>query len=328
MMICLYLFVFLSSTFLCWILARIAPKLGLIAVPGEHRQHEMPTPLVGGIAIFVVFMVALVVSGNELSLIPALALLVLTGALDDRFHLPSWVRFIAQGLAAFLMIEATGVKLESLGYLFTSESQVLLGKWSVPLTVFATIGVINAVNMSDGLDGLLACIMILVLSALFYVMPSFYLDPVTLIASLLGFLVWNLRLARPRAKIFMGDAGSMALGLVLAFLLIGASQLSDGFTPITALWLIALPLIDAVAVLIVRPLKGQSPFAADHRHYHHRLKAMGLSVNAVLVAALLLQSTCIVFGMFAMHYAIAENIQFFIFLTIFFVYLLNLFART
>jgi len=138
--------VFIVTFIAALVLAHFADRLELVASPGEHRQHQFNTPMVGGLAMYAGILVGFVILDNSYAnLMPALLLLCAVGALDDRYTLPSWSRFVAQGIAAYLMIHLTGVQLLTLGYL-TPSSEWLLGRWSTPMTIFATIGVINAVN--------------------------------------------------------------------------------------------------------------------------------------------------------------------------------------
>ena len=306
-------------------LARIAPRLKLLALPGAHRKHKEATPMVGGIAIYVGFLVGWIlfeVPSTELLI--CLSLICFVGVLDDRYSLPSWLRFLAQGIVTYLMIKLTGVQLNSLGILFTSE-ELRLGAWSIAMTIFATIGVINAVNMSDGLDGLAGSLVLLVLIALLCINRIDVSLILVSVFSVMGFLFWNLNVGRSRASIFMGDAGSTMLGFLLAYLLIKSSQMPASIQPVTALWLLALPLVDAVAVLLVRPLRGKSPFKADRMHYHHQLLDKKLAVNQVLVVALFIQVLLIGLGLFLLNGNVSENGQLIAFLLLFFIYVVRLF---
>ena len=318
-------FVATTSAAACYLFARWAPEIELMANPGEHRQHLRATPVVGGLAIYAAFLISfLILDQSIVLLLPALFMMCVIGALDDRYILKAWMRFLAQAIAAYLMIEFTGVKLESLGQLLPFNSELVLGAWSTPITVFATVGVINAINMSDGSDGLAGSLVLLALGYLLLMGSS--LDRILLIsiAALSGFLIFNLRLWRDQAVIFLGDSGSMMLGILIAFLLIQHSQYPTGFWPVTALWVLALPLIDAVAVLIARPLRGRSPFAADHSHYHHHLASRGFKPNAVLFIALLIQSFFMLFGWLMFRMRVAESLQLLIFLSCFIMYLVYL----
>jgi UDP-GlcNAc:undecaprenyl-phosphate GlcNAc-1-phosphate transferase len=319
--------VLITTSFAVYLLSKFSVKLGLIAEPGEHRLHPTATPMVGGIAIYLGLIVGmLLIDSSFSSLLPSLFLMCAVGALDDRYNLPSWARFLAQGIAAYLMIALGNVALVDLGYLFSSYQRILLSPlWSSVLTIFACIGVINAVNMSDGLDGLAGSLVFLVLLSLLLLgHPSQGLLLVSL-SAIGGFLVWNIRIARPQAKVFMGDAGSTMLGLLLAYVLIEYSQVSNGIWPVTALWLLALPLIDAVAVLIVRPMRGRSPFSADRIHYHHQLIDRGISVNLSLIIALILQSIFILIGIALWRIRLADHLQLALFLSFFLLYAARLY---
>ena len=321
--------VFLVTTIAVYGFISLAPAMKLLALPGEHRLHQEPTPMVGGIAIYIGILSGFIlVDASFYRLLPCLFLMCLVGVLDDRFSLPSWSRFLVQGAVAYLMIKLTGVQLEGLGLLVSADTELLLGSWATPMTIFATIGVINAVNMSDGMDGLASGMVLLILISLIVLgTPSKALVLITVMA-LLGFMLWNVRLLGERARAFMGDAGSTMLGLLLAYLLIEVSQAGKGVAPVTALWLMALPLMDAVAVLIVRPLKGNSPFSADRIHYHHLLLGRGLSVNQALVTALVSQAIFIVAGLAMWKTQVPAHWQFTAFLVLFVLYLALLLNST
>lgn len=323
------LLVLMITLLLLYFLQGMAKPLGLLAYPGDHRHHEHPTPMVGGIAMYLGLVFAILFIDRELiGLLPSVSLLCLVGAVDDRYKISSSLRFIIQGVAVTLMVQFTGVQLLSLGAVF-GQNELLLGKWSLALTIFASIGVINAINMSDGMDGQAGslCLLLFILLYVLGAQPEVLLSALILVS--IGFLAFNLRLLRPRAKIFMGDAGSTMLGLLIAYLLIKNSQGTDAiFQPVMALWFLALPLIDAVAVLLVRPLRGQSPFAADRIHYHHIFQTMGLSVNRALLLILLIQSALIGVGLLANQSGISDKGQLYCFLTLFLAYCCALFAYT
>lgn len=310
-----------------FLLSKHAESLGLLAYPGEHRHHLEPTPVVGGIAMFTGLMAAYLVLDNQVleALLPALLVLCVTGVCDDRYKLPYWSRFIAQAVAALLMIWLTDTHLSSMGSLL-SDNEILLGQWALPVTVFAVIGVINALNMSDGLDGLAGSIVLLVVAGIYLAGSDKHGLLAIIAASVSGFLFWNLRIMRPQARLFMGDAGSTMLGLVLAYLLIDVTQGEQPMVaPVTALWFLLLPLFDAVGVLLIRPLKGKSPFEADRMHYHHFLQQKGFTANQSLVVALMLQAIFITGGVLINRLSVPEHIQFYVFMGLFALYLLLLF---
>jgi len=273
------------------VLVRLAPRLGLIDRPGGRKEHEGEVPLVGGLAIGAVFLGCFGVFRveGEVSLwLGVAALLVLAaGALDDHRELGSAAKFGFQIVAAWLLAQFGGVALAHLGELVSAD-RLWLGAAAVPFTVFAFVGVMNALNMADGLDGLAGG---LALSATVWFGAAAALagaNAALWIASLLagalvGFLAYNAPLpGRRRAHAFLGDAGSLFLGLVLAWL---AARLAmseqPALSPISAVWILGIPLADTVAIMLRRALRGRSPFSPDREHLHHLLLARGLSRPAV-----------------------------------------------
>ena len=178
-------------------------------------------------------------------------------------------------------------QLHSLGNLLGSWP-LGLGRFAVPLTLVAVVGVINAINFTDGADGLSGG---LVFSALFWYCAMEILRggagadglgiPLAFLAAVAGFLAFNLRLpGRRRALAFLGDAGSLGRGFVLAWLMVtGAERAVPLFAPVTAIWLLAVPLVDTLTCAGRRVLNGVSPFKADRKHLHHILTDLGLPVG-------------------------------------------------
>jgi UDP-GlcNAc:undecaprenyl-phosphate GlcNAc-1-phosphate transferase len=309
------------TAILAKVLVGYAPALRLLVAPSEHRQHALPTPVVGGIAMVVSMFVFVCLSQPQyLPLFVVLGGLLLVGIVDDISHLPSSLRLLAQAISVYLLIEITGVKLTSLGYL-VGEEPVLLGKWAYPFTIFAGIGLINAINMSDGMDGLAGTLILVCGGSLLIVGTADDSLILLLGAATLGFLYWNARWFRSRAALFMGDAGSTVIGLLFTYLLIRATQEPDAvMAPVTALWVLALPLIDTVALLLVRPLRGRSPLTADNLHYHHLIGAFGLSVNCTLALVAVLQIGLSILGLSMAYNDVAESVQLNLFLLLFGLY--------
>lgn len=310
----------------------LAPRIGLVDHPGGHRRHAAPVPLVGGIAMFCGFLFAVLLLNHPLNsyrpLFAGAALLVIVGLLDDFHELRPRDRFIAQGLAALLMGLWGGVVLHDLGAL-TGAGALKLGAWALPLTLFATVGVINAFNLCDGADGLaggFALIALVLLALAAAAADHLDLPILLLLAAVTGtFLVFNLRYpGQPRARIFMGDAGSLFLGFTLAWFLIGLSQGGPGgqrvIAPVSALWLIALPLCDTVCMMLRRALRGRSPFLADRGHLHHLLPALGLSTARAVALLLVLAALLGAFGLLAPHLGVSEKALFLGFVALFVVH--------
>jgi UDP-GlcNAc:undecaprenyl-phosphate GlcNAc-1-phosphate transferase len=307
----------------------LAHRFGLVAAPGAHRRHLGETALTGGLGMVtaggIVTLVLNIPVDTGLAL--GILLLLLVGVLDDRFSLPYLVRFAFQIVAMLLLLWMDEVRLTDLGRVFSVELAGL-GGWSGFLTVLAGVGVINSVNMVDGMDGLAGSLAMTCLvggALLITVSPSFSPDLLLVIVGVLaGFLLLNLRLpGRPRARVFMGDAGSMVLGLVLTWMLIRHSQgQGQAFPPVVALWLLALPLYDAVGVLLRRPLRGGSPFEADWRHTHHLLLRLGLGYRTTLSILICLSLCLAAYGALLARLGVAEHVLFYTFLGLFVFYLL------
>jgi len=309
----------------------LARRVGLMDAPGARKAHDGSVPLIGGLAMFFGFaMAALTLDAGLTALRPffaASALLVLVGVLDDLRELSSRARFAAQILAAALMAGWGGVVLRDLGALGPGGAVFELGAWAVPFSVFCTVGVINALNMSDGVDGLAGGLAITAVAGLAWVAHRAGLaaerDVLLLLAAVVLVFLWaNARLPwRPRARVFMGDAGSMFLGFAITWFFIRLSQGPDrAMAPVSALWLLLVPLFDTVWLLIKRPLSGRWPTAASQDHLHHVLQMAGLAPGAA-VAVLWAGSACAAAGgLWALSAGVAERHMFWLFLGLFALY--------
>ena len=277
----------LISVVLLWVLHPVARRFGLLDHPSGRKDHAVPTANIGGLAmagaIFVVMGWFTALSSASLAFMLAAGLLVLIGALDDRYDLRWWMRMLAQCVAVLVMIYGGGLQVEHVGPLFGVQSTGL-GVLSVPFTMFATVGVINAINMCDGVDGLAGSISLAALcmldAAAIYSGNDVLAERLAVFAgAVLGFLLMNMRFPwQPRAKVFMGDAGSALLGFTIAW---GSFRLTQNWshpvTPILAPWLLATPLIDCVTLIARRLSRGQSPFRADREHMHHLMLDAGFT---------------------------------------------------
>ena len=275
-------------------LARAARGWGLLAHPGQRRSHDGAVPTIGGLAMGAAFLAAYAFTGLAASLSPLLAIAVAItlagGVLDDRHELRSLPKFGFQIAAAALLAASGDALLSHLGYLM-SPALFTLGRWAIPLTVFALVGVMNAINMSDGLDGLAgalalaACVNFGVAASLAGHAPEFAVICITTGAAV-AFLYFNARSPwRSRAAVFMGDSGSLLLGLLLGWLAVRLAMAErPALAPISAVWILALPVGDTVTLLLRRALRGRNPFHADRQHLHHILLALGLSPGQTVAA--------------------------------------------
>jgi UDP-GlcNAc:undecaprenyl-phosphate/decaprenyl-phosphate GlcNAc-1-phosphate transferase len=315
-----------------WLAPR-AQRLGLIDHPGtERKDHAGQTPLVGGLAIVAGLALTALLTQFTSHIHPAfwtgLLLIALTGTLDDLFELNPYVKFAAQIVAALLMVYWGELSLDTLGDL-VSDKPLTLGRFAVPLTVFAVIGVVNAVNLCDGADGLGAG---LVFIAVFWIAAmsaasadSGRLAPALgMLGCIAAFLAFNLRTPwRGRAAIFLGDAGSLSLGFVLAWLTIDAAQSRPHlFAPVTAIWLVAIPISDTIVCMSRRLLKGANPFRADRTHLHHILIDLGMSVGSAVALILAISFVLAAAGVAGWALRVPEQVMFYTAMAVFVLYIL------
>lgn len=272
------------------IVRRLAHRLDLLDLPGEHRKvHQFPVPRLGGVAMVIAFGVGLALAtlaagdlnagGLQPNRAPAilagLALLFVLGVTDDTRGMRALVKLTVQ-VAAALLAFGLGLSLERLHFPW---GIVELGPLALPVTVAWIVGVINAVNLIDGLDGLASGVVLTVLgtfaviAALDGVDPTLYIIAAT-IGAAAGFLAYNLH----PASIIMGDTGSMFLGFVVAA--VGISLAQDGVDPVPP-WVpviaLGVPILDTMWAIVRRTARGDAFYVADRGHIHHQLLRLGFS---------------------------------------------------
>lgn len=317
-------------TFACvLILKPIAIKLGLQDLPGGRKHHKEPTPVFGGVCMFIGFCFGMLTISHSLQdyrgFIGAGTLLLLVGVLDDMHELSTKARFIVQIVAGLLMAVWSDNIIHSFGDLLFL-GPINLGYLAIPITVFAAVGSINAVNMMDGVDGLLgstALIQFLFLAYLAW-QSNFMISYIMLtlvIAALMAYLIFNFPLRDRPARIFMGDAGSMFIGFCLTWFFISLTQHPKAAAaPVTMLWIFAVPLFDTTWLLIKRSMQGMNPLRPGRDHLHHLLKLTGASDMAI---TLLISGMTFVFamlGIIALDLKMNQSVQFLIFISLFIVY--------
>jgi len=269
-----------------------APRWGLIDHPGHRKVHDHPTPLVGGLAMLLTLLVLQISIGSvpfgSWSLLTALLLVTTIGVADDSRELSHRAKFVAQALGAVLIVSGTSVWVTHLGDLI-GVGAIDLGKWSLLVTVVSFVGVMNAINMIDGLDGLSGSVSLVPVVLLGYVAMAGHSQDLVFELSLFagaiaGFLTLNFRLpGRSKARVFMGDTGGMVIGMLLAWYCVKlAGSPTSLIHPITAVWILAVPLLDMGSVMLLRLHQRKSPFHADQQHMHHVLLKAGYSVNQVV----------------------------------------------
>ncbi|TLF44789.1 undecaprenyl/decaprenyl-phosphate alpha-N-acetylglucosaminyl 1-phosphate transferase [Halomonas urmiana] len=279
------------------LLRRPATAWGLADVPGGRKQHQGIVPLTGGLGVFIGFLLVQplqpVPVGELLPLYVGLVLLVACGVIDDARDMRSTVKLGVQLLVAALMVLWGQRVLHHLGT-FPGVGEVSLGWLAVPVSIVAVAGLINAINMMDGVDGLAGGSTLGVLGWLAFVASvqsqlSLLAVIVTLAAAVTGFLLFNLRHPwRSKASVFMGDAGSMALGFAIAWFVVELSQSERALvSPVAYGWLLALPVMDTLSLMCRRIRKGRSPLAADRDHLHHIFLRAGFTPGQTTLVLML-----------------------------------------
>ena len=319
-----------STSLLIVFLSSYAPSVGLIDTACSRKTHQSDIPTVGGIAIFFGFMCAqFFVHSPQMYIslfgfvLPAL-LLVGVGALDDVISIPFRHRFAVQILAGLMMTIAGGVVIEQLGEILLPGKVINLGLLAVPFTIFFLLGLVNAFNLCDGIDGLagsLVLVALLGLGTVALISGQFtILVELTLLGiCLIAFLAFNARFpGHSRATIYLGDSGSTFLGFALLWFSITMSQGEQAvMSPVTPLWFFALPLFDMTTVFIRSIANKQPPFLADREHLHHMFLTAGFSVGCTVLiisaAALMLAGI----GIAGLYLGVPESAM----LLLFFVFL-------
>ncbi len=309
------------SLALCLLLMPLARRVGLLDHPSDRKVHRKPVPLAGGLAIFLTLLIAAFLftpnGAQAWPLLAASGLMLVTGMLDDMLELSPKVRFALQILACFIMIFVSGVLLADFGSLLW-DGVLSLGWLSIPVTVFAALGVINAFNMMDGIDGLSSMIFIVAASAMAWLAFSsghrFNASMLTIvIGAVLGFSLLNARLPwNRRARVFLGDSGSVFLGLFLAWQFIDLGNGDDrAFAPMTAVWLLAIPLLDTIRLMVQRWRRGVSSMDADQFHLHHAFLKSGFSVSQTMTGITLLVLLTTSIGLLGQYLGLPEYLMFY-----------------
>ncbi len=280
----------------------LARRLEIYDLPGPRKVHQWPVPRVGGMAMavgaFIPILIWVPLSTMIRAYLIGAGVLVAFGIADDWKGLSFKAKFVGQIVAALIAIFYGGVRIVTLGDLLPDGME--LGYWvSVLLTLVTIVGVTNAINLADGLDGLAGGICMLGLCCIGYLAytvqdAGILLPMAALVGSILGFLRFN---TYP-AKLFMGDTGSMLLGFSAIFFSIALTQGKSELNTLLPLVILGFPVLDTLSVMAERISQGRSPFSADKRHFHHHLMRMGLYhtesvfliyvIQAALVTAALL----------------------------------------
>lgn len=333
------------------LLIPIAVTAGLVDKPDARKRHKGEVPLVGGVGVFL----SLVVVGPWLfpintitgAIAVASMMIVMLGVCDDKCDLSVRFRLLVQLIAASVLVFAGGIQVESLGNLF-GLGEVKLGWWAAPFTILAIMAAMNAFNMIDGIDGLLGGLSLVAFLGVaslavlhFQTVPL--LIALIMIAALVVFLAYNLGSATfGLRKIFMGDGGSMFIGMLIVCLL-ALMTLSKQLTsfdgaldvamiderpspvrPVAVLWLIAIPLMDMFGTMTRRIMKKESPFKPDRDHLHHIFMRAGFTSAETLAVISLAGFMLVLFGLVLEILRVPESVVALLYVGVFLFYVFGL----
>ena len=340
-------FLFFISLIIHFLFRIILRRLKVVDVPdGEKKIHRMLVPISGGISI----MFSLVVIGAlylALSYSQFLEIFFETESLklstwnldfktgilfgitslivaavsffDDVLELPVWFRFMTLVLCSGMVIGVSGLSLTSLGNLFGFGEIKLNTILSPIFTIFCVVGVANAFNWIDGLDGLFSTQVLIVSSAIFYFIGGNGIFFTIFLIAFLPYLLMNLSFFGKKNRVFMGDHGSMAIGYTAAWFLISAAEF-EVINPMTAPWLIAMVLLNALRVMFKRVLLRVSIFRSDREHIHHFFLDNGFSKGQSLLIVTLISISLTLIGVIFEINEIAEYVSFYAFLSAFIIW--------
>ncbi|MBG78549.1 MAG: undecaprenyl-phosphate alpha-N-acetylglucosaminyl 1-phosphate transferase [Alphaproteobacteria bacterium] len=278
------------------IVARMAVRGGFVDAPGGRKQHDEPVPPVGGLLIVPVFLALYALAGidwaRDWSLIVGVIALLVIGAWDDRWQLGAAVRFAVQIIVAVMVVVFGLCRIDTLGNIF-ALGDFDLGWMAIPFSVAAVALLVNAINLMDGLDGLAGGQSFLIFALILIVAivsgdNTWANACASAMGALGGFLMHNMRSPLlPRARVFLGDAGTLSLGLMLAwFSISAANDAALNLEAMSVAWFLAVPIMDECAQFYRRVREGRHPFSADRGHLHHYFIDAGFTPGQATVRIL------------------------------------------
>jgi UDP-GlcNAc:undecaprenyl-phosphate GlcNAc-1-phosphate transferase len=314
---------------------RLALRCGFADKPGGRKQHDAPVPPIGGLVILPVAFAMCWLAGLEAimpwPLAAGIGMLLVMGGLDDAFNIKPALKFTIMVWTACFVVIFGEAQIVEVGNLF-GFGPVELGILSKPFTIMCLVLLMNALNMMDGVDGLAGGFCALVVFWMLVVClgagnPAYVQTLTIILAALMGFLVFNMRAPwRKSASVFLGDSGSLCLGLLLGWFCIRLTQnwATPPLQPATVIWIIALPVMDAFALFLARSLRGKHPFDADRRHLHHRLMDAGLTPGQTTIVMLSIVAVMALTGFIAQAHDIPPVLLFAVWMILFIIHTMGL----
>lgn len=270
---------FIASLAITPLVKKLAIKIGATDKPNQRKVHSKIMPRLGGLAIFISFLIGLVFLRPQdehlVAIIIGAFIIIIIGVMDDMMELSAKVKFLGQ-IAAALIVVLNGVQVDYINLPFGGGLE--LGILSIPLTILWIVGVTNAINLIDGLDGLAAgvsTIALVTISAMAFVKGDIFVLSIAiiLIGSTLGFLKYNFH----PAKIFMGDTGALFLGFMIAVLSLLGFKNVTMLSLIVPVIILGVPISDTFFAIIRRIVNKKPLSAPDKSHLHHCMLRLGYS---------------------------------------------------
>ncbi|MBV7272345.1 MraY family glycosyltransferase [Clostridium thailandense] len=299
------------SAVLTPVIKKFAVRIKAIDIPKDNRRiHKKPIPLLGGLAIYFSFVITLILKPGELSrsetgIIIGATIIAIGGFLDDKFDIKPWQKLLFQ-ITAALALTFYGVTIVRItNPISSSELYTNIGLLSVPMTIVWVVGITNALNLIDGLDGLAAGVAFISAITMFIIAlinknAGIEAPVLTIIlaGSILGFLPYNFN----PASIFMGDTGAQLLGFLLSAISIkGAIKSATAFAIAVPILALGIPIYDTLFAMIRRKINGKPIMQADKGHLHHRLLDMGLTQRQAVIIMYLISAVLGSFAIIAMQ---------------------------
>lgn len=310
----------------------LAVRVGLLDHPRGHKVHDSPTPVIGGPVVFVGVAAAMFASVDLSSTANRVMLgvlpLMLLGLIDDLWRLRPASRLIIQIAVVTQLMTGSGLVFGNLGAILGNEALQLPGWTAYAFTLFALVGLVNAINLIDGMDGLasglaaVALTFLLLLCLWLGVSGKGLIWGLATLGGLAAFMIFNLRHPwNSRASVFLGDSGSLLVGMLLGVTLVrltqpgAAGQPMLTIPPVLGLWVLVIPVFDTCSVMIRRLVAGKNPMHPDRQHLHHLLMQAGLSHGQTVALLLALAALMSALAVAAWLAGVSEQILFIAYLT-------------
>lgn len=294
------------------VIKHIALKMNIVDEPDERKVHKRPMPRSGGLAMalgaIVPVMLWVPIDASMRAVLMGCALIVVFGMLDDIRNLKYTYKLMAQIAGAMVIIFLGNIRIYYLGNLVPTDF-ILPLFFSIVLTLLFIVGVTNAINLSDGLDGLAGGIsMLSFVSIGFMAYQAGNMNLAVMSAAVVGATLGFLRYNTYPAVVFMGDAGSQMLGFLCAVFTLMLTQWDTPYSQITPLFLIGFPILDTLTVMVERIANGVSPFKPDKNHFHHKLMKLGLYHSESVFVIYIFQALFIYFAFSLRFYSNGTNL--------------------